>query len=160
MDNQTTTLETIRELLTAYLEEVEESDRRHSSPGRWIFQPTPPHERYVTSIAKLIEGARAEGFGRATQELTRVSAWNCCCRCRLHSQRACPLCLNTWGCPIHTDADPSTLREDFLSDPTQIFDAILETFHSLSGSDLDLSSEDKSLLLESLRRMISARIQK
>jgi hypothetical protein len=99
----------VKELLDEYVDEIREPQR--NPPGVWIFKRSPRHELYHRALVELLNDARNEGRREGAAAVGDILEDECACRCRKHDKIACPLCVDTRRCPVHSEPDPRLLEK-------------------------------------------------
>lgn len=89
-----TTDEKVRDVLTAFAFEIEES-------GKVLAHV----DLYTHAVLTLIEDARFVGRFEGSQAALQMATDDCACRCHAHRRIACPRCLDTNPCPVHSEPE-------------------------------------------------------
>lgn len=155
-------------LLDQYAAEVRgEMEQPRSRTGMWIFRQQIDHEVYVQALCALLDDIRQAGRAEGVAELAKQMDYQCACRCREHRHPACVKCLDVYGCPVHSDADPEVLRPEFLKDPEAVARAIHVAYKGVAaemGAIVGESWEDSSpeyqrAMVESVHRVVTVRLE-
>lgn len=155
-------------LLDQYAAEVRgEMEQPRSRAGMWIFRQQIDHEVYVQALCALLDDVRQAGRSEGVAELAKQMDYQCACRCREHHRPACVKCLDVYGCPVHSDADPEVLRPEFLKDPEAVAKAIHAAYKvaaAYEGAIVGESWEDSAdeyqrAMVESVRRVVTVRLE-
>lgn len=149
----------IRGILAEYADEL--AEERGRSRGLWIFRPSVDHEHYARRIDAVIDDASLKAASSAIAG--DAESWSCSCRCRLHMRAQCPKCLRVERCPVHTEADPASLRPAILEDPETLARAVHELYiESITEYEPQtweqLPQWHRAALVEAYRQVITSRV--
>lgn len=151
----------IKEILDDYAAELRgELNRGSPAPGMWIFRRNIDHEAPFKAIVALLKEARIEGRKEGAAAIAEQMDYQCACRCQKHRKSACPFCLNVYGCPVHSEVDPSVLRPDFLKDPEAVARAFWNVMAGLPDLEWEaLATGYQEHLTEQARRIVTVRLE-
>ena len=152
----------LQEILDAYAADLQgELEKEPPAPGMWIFRRGVDHETPLRAVLALLEKTRAEGRREGAKAIAEQMDYQCACRCLKHRKSACPHCLDVYGCPVHSEVDPSVLRPEFLKDPKKVARALyLElAFHERWPLDGFADEEKKAAWVEAVRKIVTVRME-
>ncbi len=153
----------LKAILDAYVDRLRgDMDRGSPAPGMWIFRKGIDHEAPLRAVEVLLAEARETGRREGAAALAEQMDYQCACRCRAHWKAACPKCLDVFGCPVHSEVDPSVLRPEFLKDPEAVARAIWDEYEARCEKGAlwsELDGESRALYVESVRRVVTVRLE-
>ena len=135
-------------------------DRGSPAPGMWNFRKGIDHELPLRQVEVLLAEARETGRREGAAALAEQMDYQCACRCRAHRKAICVKCNDVYGCPVHSEVDPSVLRPEFLKDPDAVARAILGTYEEevadWGGSEGEIVL---GAMVEAVRRVVTVRFE-
>ena len=153
----------VRGLLDDYREAIDADTIAKGSTMGWIFKAAVPHEVYREAMMALLREERIAGQREGAAEMAERANWTCICRCKAHGKIGCPLCLNVYGCPYHSEVDPKVLRPEMLEEPEALERAIAAEYAAIwrdfpdDPDEPDLHEWMRGPMVEALRRVVSVR---
>ncbi len=159
----------LKAILDAYVDRLRgDMDRGSPVPGMWIFRQGIDHEAPLRAVEVLLAEARETGRREGAAALAEQMDYQCACRCRAHRKAICVKCNDVFGCPVHSEVDPSVLRPEFLKDPEAVAQAIFETHKETAAEEgaivVGYSWEESSqnyrrAMVEAVRRVVTVRFE-
>lgn len=145
---------------------VDDARQERASKMPWIFRPVFDIERWVNAFVTFTIERMSEHAQAAMSVFQEHVDYKCACRCKLHGKYACPLCLNVFGCPVHSDITPKQLTPGILRNPERLAQAFWTTYADLLEDQGHLATYwerlsplERLALVETCRRLVTVRMQ-